>query len=143
MNRNTGILAVAAILAVGVSGCTGFSYLSKNYASVGAQVVTIGCNDPYTVYDQRRVSKMLVVSDGVREITGCGIDERYDGQGGPAATRAKRLREAARTFLDETARDYCKITGESVFTDLQTEFTYVCTPAPEARGLKVPRLSGR
>ncbi len=143
MNRTTGILAVSAALGLLVTGCTGFSYLSKNYATVGVQIVTIGCNDPYSVYDQRRVNKMLVVSDGIREITGCGIDERYDGQGGPAATRAKRLREAARTFLNETAREDCKITGESVFSDLQTEFSYVCNPTPESRGLKVPRLPGR
>jgi hypothetical protein len=143
LNRTTGILAVAVTLALGVSGCTGFSYLSKNYAAVGVQIVTIGCKDPYSVYDQRRVNKMLVVSDGLREITGCGIDERYDGQGGPAETRAKRLREAARTFLDETARENCKITGEAVFSDLQTEFSYICKPTPEERGLKVPRLPGR
>ena len=139
MYRFTGPLAAATALGLLASGCTGFAYLSKNYVSLAPQVVTIGCKDPYEVYDQRRVNKMLVVSNGLREVTGCGIDERFDGQA-VEATRAKRLREAARTFLDETAREDCKITGETVFSDLQTEFAYRCAVPPPA---KIPRLPGR
>ncbi len=135
-------LAVIAALGLAVSGCTGFAYLSKTYVSLTPQVVTIGCKDPYEVYDQRRVRKMLVVSNGLREFTGCGIDDRFEG-GDPALTRAKRFREAARAYLDETVREDCKITGETVFSDLQTEFAYQCAAPIEPRNAKVPRLPGR
>jgi len=135
------ILAVAA-LGLLASGCTGFAYLSKTYVSLTPQVVTIGCKDPYEVYDQRRIRKMLIVSNSLREITGCGIDDRLDG-GDPALTRVRRFREAARTYLDETVREDCRITGETVFTDLQTEFAYTCAGPIEPRGTKVPRLPGR
>ena len=141
---STKMPATMAVIALGLlaSGCTGFSYLSKTYVSLTPQVVTIGCKDPYEVYDQRRIRKMLIVSNSLREVTGCGIDDRLDG-GDPALTRTKRFRDAARTYLDETVREDCRITGETVFTDLQTEFAYTCTGPIEPRGTKVPRLPGR
>ncbi|SFG37142.1 hypothetical protein [Methylobacterium gossipiicola] len=138
------VYRLTSVLVLGLlaSGCTGFAYLSKTYVALTPQVVTIGCKDPYEVYDQRRIRKMLIVSNSLREITGCGIDDRLDG-GDPALTRAKRFREAARAYLDETVREDCKITGETVFTDLQTEFTYTCAGPIEPRDAKVPRLPGR
>jgi hypothetical protein len=137
-------VSLVATIALGLvaSGCTGFAYISKTYVSVTPQVVTIGCKDPYEVYDQRRVRKMLIVSNALRETTGCGIDDAFAG-GDPALTRVKRFRDAARTYLDETVREDCRITGETVFTDLQTEFTYTCAGPIEPRGTKVPRLPGR
>lgn len=133
-------LAVPLVLVLGaaLSGCTGFAYISKTYVSLTPQVVTIGCKEPYEVYDQRRTRRMLIVSDGPREVAGCGLD----GQD-PAISRPKRFREAARAYLDETVREECRITGETVFTDRQTEFAYACAEAIEARGSKVPRLPGR
>ena len=128
--------------ALAASGCTGFSYISKTYVSLTPQVVTIGCNDPYEVYDQRQKRRMLIVSDALREVTGCGIGEGYAGRD-PGETRAARFRLAARTYLDETLREDCRITGETVFTDLQTEFAYACGGPIEKRGTKVPRLPGR
>lgn len=142
MYRLTGSLAATITLGILASGCTGFAYISKTYVSLTPQVVTIGCKDPYEVYDQRRVRRMLIVSNALRETTGCGIDDAFAG-GDPALTRVKRFREAARTYLDETVREACRITGETVFTDLQTEFTYTCAEPIEPRGTKVPRLPGR
>jgi hypothetical protein len=141
---STKMPAALAVITLGLlaSGCTGFSYLSKTYVSLTPQVVTIGCKDPYEVYDQRRLRKMLIVSNSLREVTGCGIDDRLEG-GNPALTRTKRFRDAARTYLDETVREDCRITGETVFTDLQTEFAYTCAGPIEPRGTKVPRLPGR
>ena len=40
-------------------------------------------------------------------------------------------------------REDCKIAGERVFSDLQTEFRYTCAGPIEPRGTKVPRLPGR
>lgn len=141
---STKMPAALAVITLGLlaSGCTGFSYVSKTYVSLTPQVVTIGCKDPYEVYDQRRLRKMLIVSNSLREVTGCGIDDRLEG-GDPALTRTKRFRDAARTYLDETVREDCRITGETVFTDLQTEFAYTCAGPIEPRGTKVPRLPGR
>jgi hypothetical protein len=139
--RLTSLIGIA-VLGLLASGCTGFSYLSKTYVALTPQVVTIGCKDPYEVYDQRRIRKMLIVSNALREFTGCGSDDRLDG-GDPGLTRAKRFREAARAYLDETVREDCKITGETVFSDLQTEFTYTCAGPIEPRDTKVPRLPGR
>ena len=133
-------LAVAASLAV--SGCTGFAYLSKTYVSLTPQVVTIGCNEPYEVYDNRQRRRLLVVSNALREVAGCGIGERNEGRD-PAESRTTRFRAAARAYLDETVREDCRITGETVFADLQTEFTYACAGPIEARNAKVPRLPGR
>ncbi|GEP04139.1 hypothetical protein [Methylobacterium oxalidis] len=132
------------VLALGLSvaGCTGFSYISKTYVSLTPQVVTIGCNDPYEVYDQRQQRRMLIVSNALREVTGCGIGDRYAGHD-PAATRTERFRLAARTYLDETLREDCRISGETIFTDLQTEFAYTCAGPVEPRGSRVPRLPGR
>ena len=126
------------VLGVGLTGCTGFAYISKTYVSLTPQVVTIGCNEPYEVYDQRRARRMLVVSNGLREVAGCGLDDQ-----GAALSRPKRFRAAARAYLDETVRDQCRITGETVFTDLQTEFAYACAEPIEPRGTTVPRLPGR
>lgn len=142
MYRLTVSLVATIALGLVASGCTGFAYISKTYVSVTPQVVTIGCKDPYEVYDQRRVRKMLIVSNALRETTGCGIDDAFAG-GDPALTRVKRFRDAARTYLDETVREDCRITGETVFTDLQTEFTYTCAGPIEPRGTKVPRLPSR
>lgn len=134
--------SLALALGLALSGCTGFSYISKTYVSLTPQVVTIRCNDPYEVYDQRQQRRLLVVSDALREVAGCGIGDRYAGRD-PRETRAARFRLAARTYLDETVREDCRITGETVFTDLQTEFAYACGGPIEARTAKVPRLPGR
>jgi hypothetical protein len=127
-----------ALVGVAAAGCTEFSYISKTYVGLPAQVVTIGCNDPYEVFDQRQQRKVLVVSNGLREFAGCGLDG-----GDPALTRRRRFSEAATTYLRETARETCTIVGETVFTDLQTEFVYSCAEAVEKPGTKVPRLPGR
>lgn len=140
--RKAAGLALALALAGGVAGCTGFSYISKTYVSLTPQVVTISCNDPYEVYDQRQQRRMLVVSNAIREVTGCGIGDRYAGRD-PAATRVERFRLAARTYLDETVREDCRISGETIFTDLQTEFRYTCSAPIEKRDAKVPKLPGR
>ncbi|WP_292507350.1 hypothetical protein [Methylobacterium sp.] len=133
-------LAVPLVLVLGaaLSGCTGFAYISKTYVSLRPQVVTIGCNEPYEVYDQRQTRQMLIVSNGPREVAGCGLDGED-----PVASRPRRFRAAARTYLDETVRDQCRIVGETVFTDRQTEFAYACDEPIEPRGTKVPRLPGR
>ncbi|GJE62226.1 hypothetical protein [Methylobacterium trifolii] len=133
---------LAITLGLAVSGCTGFGYISKTYVSLKPQVVTISCNDPYEVYDQRQQRRMLVVSNALREVTGCGIGDRYAARD-PAETRAQRFRLAARTYLDETVREDCRVSGETVFTDLQTEFSYTCAGPVEPRNAKVPRLPGR
>ncbi|HEX8416110.1 MAG TPA: hypothetical protein VF641_00760 [Methylobacterium sp.] len=134
------LIGPVAVVSLGLlaSGCNAFSYISKTYVALTPQVVTTGCNEPYEVYDQRRSRKMLIVSNGLREVAGCGL-EGAD----PAASRSRRFREAARTYLDETVREDCRITGETVFGDLQTEFAYACAAPIEARGTKVPRLPGR
>lgn len=134
--------AILLALTLGVGGCNSFAYVSKTYVALTPQVVTIGCNEPYEVYDNRQRRKMLIVSNSLREVTGCDVGERFAGQD-PALSRATRFREAARTYLDETLREECKITGETVFADLQTEFSYSCAAPVEPRGTKVPRLPGR
>ncbi|CAM3207516.1 hypothetical protein [Methylobacterium mesophilicum] len=140
----------AALLPIGVgavglalAGCTtGFSYISRNYVALTPQVVTIGCKEPYEVYDNRQVRRMLVVSNALREYTGCNLSEvRIDPD--PAATRVKRFRTAARAYLDETVREDCRITGETVFDPQKSEFTYACDAPIEKRGTLVPRLPGR
>lgn len=131
------LVAVAGAVAA-AAGCTEFSYISKTYVGLQPQVVTIGCNAPYEVYDQRRERKVLIVSNNLREIAGCGME----GQD-PALTRRRRFSEAASTYLKETARETCTIVGETVFTDLQTEFVYSCAEPIEKPGTKVPRLPGR
>ncbi|UYW27759.1 hypothetical protein [Methylorubrum extorquens] len=137
-------LALPLVLggSLAVSGCTGFGYISQTYVSQVPQVVTIGCNEPYEVYDNRQRRRVLVVSNALREVTGCDVGRVGNGRP-PAETRAARFRTAARTYLDETVREDCKITGEIVFSDLQTEFAYACDAPVEPRGTAVPRLPGR
>ncbi len=145
----TTVRRLALPLALGtsltVSGCTGFGYISQTYVSQVPQVVTIGCNEPYEIYDNRQRRRVLVVSNALREVTGCELGklDRVGGDRPPAETRAARFRTAARTYLDETVREDCRITGETVFSDLQTEFAYACDAPVEARGAVVPRLPGR
>jgi hypothetical protein len=136
--------ALPLVLGLGLtaSGCTGFAYISKTYVSQVPQVVTIGCNEPYEIYDNRQKRRVLVVSNALREVTGCDIGRLSEGRS-PAETRATRFRTAARTYLDETVREDCTITGETVFSDLQAEFAYTCDAPVEPRGTKVPRLPGR
>ncbi len=137
-------LALPLALGVGLtaSGCTGFAYISKTYVSQVPQVVTLGCTEPYEIYDNRQRRRVLVVSNSLREVTGCDVGRLGEGRP-PAETRATRFRTAARTYLDETVREDCRITGETVFSDLQTEFVYACDAPIEPRGTPVPRLPGR
>ena len=129
--------AALAVVAV-TSGCAEFSYVSATYVGLQPQVVTIGCNEPYEVYDQRQKSLMMIVSNGLSEHAGCGLDG-VD----PVATRGARIREAARTYLDETAREDCTIVRETPLAELRTEFAYACAAPVEKPGTKVPRLPGR
>ena len=136
-------LAVSlAVLTLGLTGCNSFGYISRTYVNLTPQVVTIGCKEPYEVYDERQRRRLLIVSNSLREVTGCDLGDLYADQD-PAESRALRFRTAARTYLDETVREDCKITGETVFTDLQTEFAYTCAGPIEPRNTKVPRLPGR
>ncbi|MEH3118322.1 MAG: hypothetical protein PGN25_12220 [Methylorubrum populi] len=125
-----------------VSGCTGFGYISQTYVTQVPQVVTIGCNEPYEIYDNRQRRRVLVVSNALREVAGCELGRTGESRP-PAETRAARFRTAARTYLDETVREDCRIAGETVFSDLQTEFAYACDAPVEPRGTVVPRLPGR
>ncbi|RVU19699.1 hypothetical protein [Methylobacterium oryzihabitans] len=133
----TGLWGIA-LVGLAVAGCTEFSTISRIYVGLPVQVVTIGCNDPYEVYDQRQQRRMLLVSNGLREFAGCGLDGAD-----PALTRRRRFGEAAETYLRETARETCRITGETVYDDLKTEFAYSCAEAIEKPGTRVPRLPGR
>jgi hypothetical protein len=132
-----------AVLGLALAGCTtGFSYISRNYVALTPQVVTIGCKEPYEVFDNRQLRRMLIVSNALREYTGCNLSEaRIDPA--PEATRVSRFRTAARAYLDETVREDCRITGETVFDPLKTEFAYACDAPVEKRGTVVPRLPGR
>ena len=104
--------------------------------------MTIGCKEPYEVYDNRQQRRMLIVSNALREVTGCNLNDlRIDPD--PAATRTGRFRTAARAYLDETVREDCTITGETDFDTLKAEFAYSCSAPIEKRGTKVPRLPGR
>lgn len=138
------MLRLVAPLALGLmlAGCNSFAYISKTYVDQRPQVVTIGCKEPYEVYDNRQRRRMLIVSHALREVAGCDIDAPHAGLG-PDETRAARFREAARTYLNETVREDCTITGETVFDDLKSEFAYSCSAPIEPRGTKVPRLPGR
>ncbi|WFT77942.1 MULTISPECIES: hypothetical protein [unclassified Methylobacterium] len=134
----TGLWVVASLAVLASSGCVEFGYVSQTYASLRPQVVTIGCNDPYEVFDERQTRRMLIVSNGLREVAGCGLDGAD-----PALTRRKRFRDAAVTYLSETDRETCRITAETVFDDLRTEFAYACAEPVEKPGTKVRRLPGR
>jgi hypothetical protein len=133
------VLAVPAL-----AGCTAtsFAYISRTYVGQPSQVVTVGCKEPYEVYDNRQRRRVLIVSNGLREYTGCNLNDlRIDPD--PEASRTGRFRAAARAYLDETVREDCTITGETVFDALKSEFAYSCSAPVEARGTKVPRLPGR
>ena len=131
-------LGVAMGLAAAAGGCNGFGYISGTYVTLVPQVVTIGCNEPYEIYDRLEGRKMLVVSNALREVAGCGLDGAD-----PAASRRLRFRTAAETFLRETQREACRVGEETVFGELQTEFTYRCPGPPERPGDRVVRLPGR
>jgi hypothetical protein len=144
MRRPAALLPLGLIaLGLALAGCTtGFSYISRNYVALTPQVVTIGCKEPYEVYDNRQLRRMLIVSNTLREYAGCNLSEaRIDPE--PGATRVTRFRTAARAYLDETVREECRITGETVFDALKSEFAYACDGPVEKRGTLVPRLPGR
>lgn len=134
----TGLWVVASLAVLASAGCVEFGYISRTYASLKPEVVTIGCKDPYEVYDQRQVRKMLIVSNGLREYAGCGLDGAD-----PDLTRRRRFDEAARTNLDETGRETCRITGQATFDEQKAEYTYTCAEPVEKPGTKVLRLPGR
>jgi len=138
------LVLAAPVLAAALAGCsaTSFSYISKTYVGLPSQVVTIGCKEPYEIYDNRQQRRMLIVSNALREVAGCNLNDlRIDPD--PAASRTGRFRTAARTYLDETVREDCTITGETDFDALKIEFAYSCAAPIEKRGTKVPRLPGR
>lgn len=136
--RRAGHLALAAALAAAAAGCNGFGTISGTYVTLRPQVVTIGCNEPYEVYDRSEGRRMLVVSNALREVTGCGLDGAD-----PNASRRLRFRTAAETFLRETGREACRLGGETIFTDLQTEYLYACPGPPDRPGDRAGRLPGR
>ena len=131
-------LTIAAALAATAAGCNGFGHISGTYVTLTPQVVTIGCNEPYEVYDRREGRKMLIVSNALREIAGCGLDGAD-----PAASARLRFRTAAETYLRETQREACRLGEETVFGALQTEFVYSCPGPAERPGDRVVRLPGR
>lgn len=135
-------IALVAALGALVAGCVTdadtFAHISGRYVTLKPQVVTIGCNEPYEVYDRREGRSMLVVSNALREVAGCGLDG-VD----PAASRRLRFRAAAETFLRETRREACRLEREAVFTELMTEFPYTCPGPIEAPGARAIRLPGR
>lgn len=143
--RRLPLLVLAApvvVAALGACTATNFSYISKTYVGLPSQVVTIGCKEPYEVYDNRQQRRMLIVSNALREVTGCNINDlRIDPD--PEGTRVSRFRAAAHAYLDETVREDCTIRGETVFDSLKTEFAYACSAPIEPRNAKVPRLPGR
>lgn len=134
-------LSVAVGLAAAAGGCNGFGYISGTYVTLVPQVVTIGCNEPYEIYDRLEGRKMLVVSNALREVAGCGLGDGAPAD--PAASRRQRFRTAAETFLRESQREACRIGEETVFGDLQTEFTYRCPGPAQRPGDRVVRLPGR
>lgn len=136
MRVGAGRLGIVAALAVAASGCNGFAYISGTYVTLKPQVVTIGCSEPYEVYDRREGRRMLIVSNALREVAGCGLDGAD-----PVASRRLRFRAAADAYLRETQRESCRVGEETVFGALQTEFTYLC-PA-ERPGDRVVNLPGR
>ncbi len=144
MRRLPLLLALPVLLTPVIAGCTAtsFAYISKTYVGLPSQIVTIGCKEPYEVYDNRQQRRMLIVSNGLREVTGCNLNDlRIDPD--PAGSRVSRFRTAARAYLDETVREDCTITGETVFDALKSEFAYSCSAPVERRGTVVPRLPGR
>ena len=138
------LVLAAPVLAAALAGCsaTSFSYISKTYVGLPSQVVTIGCKEPYEIYDTRQQRRMLIVSNALREVAGCNLND-LSIDPDPAASRTGRFRTAARTYLDETVREDCTITGETDFDALKIEFAYSCAAPIEKRGTKVPRLPGR
>ncbi len=138
------LVLAAPVLAAALVGCTAtsFSYISKTYVGLPSQVVTIGCKEPYEIYDNRQQRRMLIVSNALREVTGCNLND-LSIDPDPSASRTGRFRTAARTYLDETVREDCTITGETDFDALKIEFAYSCAAPIEKRGTKVPRLPGR
>lgn len=138
------LLAAPALLAPVLASCTAtsFAYISKTYVGLPVQVVTIGCKEPYEVYDNRQIRRLLIVSNALREVTGCNLNDLTIDPD-PGASRTGRFRAAARAYLDETVREECAITGETDFDSLKSEFAYSCSGPVEKRGAKVPRLPGR
>jgi hypothetical protein len=135
-------LGIVAALAAASAGCNGFGYISGTYVTLKPQVVTIGCNEPYEVYDRRDGAKMLIVSNALREVAGCGLaDQSFPSD--PEASRRVRFRAAAEAYLRETQRDACRIGTETAFGALQTEFTYLCPGPAERPGDRIARLPGR
>lgn len=135
---------IGASIVFMLSGCasSNFSYISETYVSLSPQVVTIGCKEPYEVYDNRQLRRMLIVSNALREVAGCNLNEMRIGSD-VVAGRAQRFRAAARTYLDETVREDCIIGSETPLDLLKTEFSYTCIAPVEQPGTKVPRLPGR
>ncbi|MCZ2978585.1 hypothetical protein NYY73_18260, partial [Acinetobacter baumannii] len=91
--RRAALLPIGLVsVGLALAGCTtGFSSISRNYVALTPQVVTIGCKEPYEVYDNRQLRRMLIVSNALREYAGCNLSEvRIDPD--PAASRVKRFR---------------------------------------------------
>lgn len=123
------LLAAAgcAALLVAVTGCADspFAYSLQRYGTVRPVNVTLRCRDTYEVFDRPDAGTLAVSTNPVNEaLVSC-----YDGGIPDLRTRQ---REVARIFFEEkTAREKCRILGETALSPILREFTYIC-PVPAA-----------
>lgn len=133
LRRIGSLVAVATTLCAGCS-FDAFTYTVDRYGTASARQVHLGCHDTYEVYDRPDAGLVLVITNGLNEALASACDE----PGIDTLPKEERLRRAAHVYLEETSdRPLCRITRESVITDLHTEFAYRC-PAP---GAPAPRAA--
>jgi hypothetical protein len=112
-------LWLAVGMAIVVSGCA-FDYIGATYTApvVKPELVTVGCNTTYEVYDNRKHQTMMVRTNIGGELAEAICPE--DRHLGP------RMRRAVQIHLEKTMRPECRIVDERKLSPIHWEYAYAC-----------------
>ena len=102
---------------------TEVAYIYATYSKSSPTVVTIGCGDPYELFDSTDKKVIMVRSYALSELSRGACASTGLREAAPLRARAK---QAAEAHLAKTARPRCVVGEGRPLSALEWEFAYTC-----------------